>query len=68
MRMAVRIILSAIFIGLMIFTAAHATPLRLGAIAISEPQDIALLMFGMAGLWLGRRASRTRRRPREYED
>ena len=36
-----------------------------GAIAIPEPSNLALLVIGVAGLIIGRRASRNRRRPED---
>jgi uncharacterized membrane protein YsdA (DUF1294 family) len=47
--------------------AAQASSLHVAGITIAEPQDLALFLFGVAGLWVGRRASRSRTRKREID-
>ncbi len=44
-----------------------AADLHVVGITIAEPQDLALFLLGVAGLWIGRRASRTRRKKREID-
>jgi hypothetical protein len=44
-----------------------ASDLHVAGITIAEPQDLLLFLLGVAGLWIGRRASRTRRNRREID-
>lgn len=54
---------------MLLCTAAEAaSELHVAGITIAEPQDLALFLFGVAGLWAGRRASRSRIRKREIEE